>query len=235
MLRSPAPLVVPTVVLGLLLSLSGCGSDDGNDNQVDQPSKAAVACRKEWKQLDQEVGGRDELTNPSALAARWNTVSATIDYYATSATGGDCGKTLAGQEKAMAALSKFSTRLARYDMELRLQDVKSDAQAYAAGPRPPTPKASKAPKGKKKAKAPARPPRPADIAAALKTLARQAPVATREQQAGWEQAHVAELGDAAAVKKAVKDLSFLSTESRAYRICADRLALVKRALSAKTG
>ena len=223
------------VVLALLLVVSGCGSSDENDDQVDQPSKAAVACRKDWKDLDKKVDGRDQLTNPSALASRWNTISATIDYYATSATSKDCGKTLATQEKAMGSLQTFSTRLARYDMELQLDKVKSDAEAYAAAPRPPAPKASKPATGKKKQQAPARPPKPAAIAAAVKTLTRQAPVATQEQRAGWEQASVAELGDAAAVKKAVKDLSFLSSESRAYRICATQLALVRKALSAKTG
>lgn len=230
MLRAPLPMLV----LGLLLAMSGCGSDDGSDNQVDQPSQAAIACRKEWKGLEKKVGGRDELTNPSALASRWNTISATIDYYKTSATDKDCGKTLATQEKAMGTLQTFSARLARYDMELQLEKVKSDAEAYAAAPRPPAPKASKPPKGGKKAKAPARPPKPADIAAAVRTLTRQAPVATKDQRAGWEQASVAELGNAAAVKKSVKDLSFLSSESRAYRTCAAQLALVRKALSAKT-
>ena len=226
---------VHVLVLALLLAVSGCGSNDENDNKVDQPSKAAVACRKDWKALETKVGGRDEQTHPSALAARWNTVAATIDYYATSASAKDCGTTLSRQGKAMDDLKAFGARLARYDMELRLADVKSDAEAYAAGARPPAPKASKPAKGKKKAKKPARPPKPADVAAALKTLTRQAPLATEQQKAGWEQAHVAELGDARAVKKAVKDLSFLSSESSAYRICTDRLALVRKALSAKTG
>jgi hypothetical protein len=219
----------------VLLAMSGCGSNDGNDAQVDLPSKAAVACRKDWQELEKKVGGRDELSNPSALAERWNTVMATIEYYSTSASGKDCGKTLASQGKAMDALRAFGARLSRYDMELRLSVVKSDAETYAAAPRPPAPKPSKAPKGKKKQKAAPRPPKPADVGAALKTLTRQAPRATRQQQAGWEQAHVTELGDAAAVRKTVKDLSFLSSESRAYRVCIAKLALIKKALSAKTG
>jgi hypothetical protein len=223
------------LVLGLLLAVSGCGGSDADHSQVDQPSRAAVACRKDWKGLAAKVGGRDESTFPSALAARWTTVSATIDYYTSSASGKDCGARLAEQQKAMDALQGFSSRLARFDMEKRVADVRSDAQAYAAGPRPPAPRPSKAAKGKKKPKAAPRAPRPADIAAALKTLTRQAPLATSQQEAGWEQAHVAEISDAAAVRKTVKDLAFLSSESRAYRICAAELALVDRALAAKGG
>ncbi len=228
----PLPALAASLVLGLLLAVAGCGSNGDRAQSGDRPDEATTSCRQEWKELAKKVQGRDKQTNPSALAARWNTVSATIDYYATSASEKDCGKTLASQQKAMEALRSFGARLARYDMELRLDQVRSEAEKYAAGPRPPAPKASKASKGKKKQRPP-RAPRPADVAAALKTLTRQAPVSARQQQAGWEQALVAELGDAAAVKKTVKDLSFLSNQSRAYRICVTELALVRKALSAK--
>ena len=53
------------------------------------------------------------------------------------------------QKKAIAALAAFATKLKPYDMELRLELVKDDAEEYAAGPRPPAPKPSPAKKGKK--------------------------------------------------------------------------------------
>ena len=70
----------------LALVLAACGSDDQSDNDDDGPSKAALACRDQWKDLGQQVRGNDAKTNPSALAARWRTISATIEYY-TSAKG----------------------------------------------------------------------------------------------------------------------------------------------------
>ncbi len=203
------------LLLTLLLVLTACGSSSGDE---DGPSKSALACRDKWKDLESKVGGRDTKTNPSDLAARWNSIAATVDYYASSASGNGCGSAIEEQSKAMDDLAKFSAQLAPYDMELRLDEVKADAEAYAAAPRPPAPSPSPAKKGKKKAKkAAANPaPKPADIAAALKALTTQAPLATQQQGPAWQQARVAELSDDAAVAKAVKDLAFLSSESPAY-------------------
>jgi hypothetical protein len=236
--------LVAVVLLALVLGVSGCGSD-GNGGKTDGPSKEAVACRKEWKALEKKVEGRDAKTNPSALAARWNSIAATIDYYATSGSAEDCNKALGDQEKAMDALDAFGTKLAAYDMELRLDKVTDDARAYASAPQRPapsaSPSASPSPKGtkkgqkqdKKKQKPPPLPPKPADVAAALKTLTQQAPLATQQQGPGWQQADVTELGDTAAVTKSVADLAFLSSESPAYRACTTALTLITTALSAK--
>jgi len=222
--------VVPGLLFALLLTLAGCGSSSaGHDEKAEGPSKDALACRAKWKDLASKVDGRDSKTNPSSLAPRWNNVTATVDYYATSAAVDDCGTTIDGQEKAMDALTSFGTRLAPYDMELRLEQVKADAQAYATGRRPPAPKPSPAHKGKKQKKPAPRAPKPADIAAALKTLTQQAPLATVQQGPAWEQARVTELGDTAAVNKTVKDLAFLSGESKAYRACSAALAQIRTA------
>jgi hypothetical protein len=234
-------------VVALLLSLvlaaaAGCGGDDGKSSKAGSPSKAALSCRAEWKDLRAEVEGRSSKTNPSALAPRWNAVAATAEYYATSASGSDCGTRMDGQRKSIAALTAFSAKLTRYDMQQRLGEVKAGAEKYAAGPRPPAPKPSPAATGKKggknggKKKAhqkpPPRAPKPADVGAALKTLTQQAPVATREQGPGWEQARVVDLTDSTAVAKAVKDLDFLSSESAAYRACSAALAQITAALAA---
>lgn len=218
------------VLLALLVALSGCGSSS-SDAEADGPSKKALACRADWKDLATEIAGRDQRTNPSAMAQRWNTIAATVGYYRTSATGSDCGKSIKAQKSAMATLAAFTTKLAPFDMELRLAEVKSDAETYAAAPRPPAPSTSPAKKGKKQKAAP-RAPRPADIATALKTLTTQAPLASQQQVAGWQQAQVTELGDAAAVARAVKDLEFLSSESEAYRACSSALARIHAAQKA---
>jgi hypothetical protein len=219
------------LLLALLLVLAGCGNDDGGDSTGDEPSKDAVACREKWKDLEDEVAGRDAMTNPSALAPRWNSIVATIEYYAAGARSADCGKTIEDQEKAMSSLTSFSTKLRPYDVELRLDAVRADAEEYASGPRPPAPKPSPAKKGKKAKRSP-RPPKPADVAAALKTLTQQAPLATRQQDPAWQQARVVELSDAAAVAKAVKDLRFLSSESGAYAACSRALATIRTAQKA---
>jgi hypothetical protein len=238
--RAPAAVptsgLVPGLLLALLLALAGCGSADNNNDKAAAPDKAEVACRAKWKDLESKVNGRDSLTNPSALAQRWNSITATLEYYASSASSKDCGKTIEDQQKAMDALASFSTRLAPYDMEQRLDQVKADAQRYATSPRPPAPKASPSTTKKantkktKKAKPPPARTAPAVVAAALRSLTTQAPVATQQQGPGWQQASVIELSDAAAVAKALKDLAFLSSQSPAYRACTVALAQISSAL-----
>lgn len=231
--RAPAvvPLRVrlPVLLIVLLLPLTACGSTQ--EEEPDEPSKAALSCREEWRDVEADIEARDSLTNPSALAARWNTIAATADYYATSANPTDCGTTLEAQEKAMDDLTGFGTKLAPYDMELRLDLVQEDAEEYATGPTPPAPEPSLRKKGKKKQKRTPAPPTPAAVAQALKTLTAQAPVATQEQGPGWQQAAVADLADTAAVAKTVKDLAFLSSESPAYRACSLALTQIGAALN----
>ena len=222
-------------LIGVVLALvvAGCGDSDKDD---DGPSKAAVACRAQWKDLGEKVRGNDTKTNPSALAERWRTISATIEYYETSAKGSGCDDAIEQQEKAISALTAFGAKLAPYDMELRLEQVRDDAEAYAAAPRPsPSPTAKPGTKDKKKqkkAKKPPLPPAPSSISDAVKTLTAQAPVATEQQGPGWQQAHVVELSDSTAVAKAVKDLKFLSTESSGWRASMAALARIKLALAA---
>jgi hypothetical protein len=233
-------LLPATLVAALALAaLTSCGEDSGK--KQDQPSKAALACRAKWKHLGEDIAPQVDLTQPSALPRRWNTVAATVDYYRTTATKADCGDRIDEQEQAISALKAFSARLTGFDMEAQLALVRQDAQTYAAGPWPPAPTPSPAPKKKKKKQAhklqpkPVRPPKPALVAAALATLSTQATVATQQQGPGWEQASVVDLGDTAATAKAVKDLQFLSTQSSGWRACQAALATIRTALAAKTG
>ncbi len=217
----------------LALVLAGCGSTT-EVTEKEGPSKAALACRGHWKDLGNQIEGRNEETHPSALPERWTTVVATVDYYASSAGGKDCQAAIETQKKAISALEDFSDKLAPYDMELRVDQLRNDAQDYASGPRPPAPSptATKGKKGKKKSKKPPRPPKPADVAAALKTATTQASLATEQQGPAWRQARVVELSDAAAVRKAVKDLRFLSSQSAAYTRCTKALSTIRTALAA---
>jgi len=226
-------LLSATLVAALALAtLTGCGGDSGKKS--DKPTKAALACRAKWKHLGEDIAPQVDLTQPSALPGRWNTVAATVDYYTTSAAGKGCGDQIDEQQQAITALKAWSAQLTGYDMEAQLALVKDDATAYATGPWPAAPPTVKK-KHKKKQPKPVRPPKPALVAAALKTLTSQAPVATQQQSAGWEQASVIDLGNTAATTKAKKDLAFLSSESSGWRACQAALATIKAALAAKTG
>ncbi len=227
--------LVRTTALLLAVTMTGCGSEESTEGSAAGPDQATTECRDQWQELSGEIDDRARATHPSALTERWTTIEATVAYYSTSATESDCGETMDKQRQAMTELDAFSAQLARYDMELRLEDVESDAEVYAANPRPPAPKAAPAKKGKKnKGKnKPKLPPKPTDIASALKTLDEQAPLATEQQGPAWAQARVTDLDDEAAVKKAIKDLAFLSSESAAYRASAAALAKIDTALAVK--
>jgi hypothetical protein len=225
--------------VAVVLLVAGCGSDHATSKG---PDKATVACRGQWKDLGKQVRGNDQKPNPSALAERWNSVVVTISYYADSAKSSGCDDAIERQKQAISALTDYGEKLAPYDMELRLAEIRDQAEAYASGPRPsPSPSASPTPKNKvhekkqKKPRPPPLPPAPAAIAAAVTSMTAQAPVATQQQGPGWQQANVIELTDSAAVAKSVKDLAFLSTESPAWRSCNASLALIKRALAAAGG
>ena len=231
----PRPGAVAGVALALVLGLAGCGSEE--PAEPDEPSKAAVDCREQWNALGGEIADKDERTNPSALAPRWGSISAAVEHYRAAGEESDCGKTLDGEKAAVAALTSLSSKLARFDMELRLAQVRDAAARYAKSPRPPAPEASAGTKGKKaekgkKQERPPRPPKPSEVAAALKSLTRQAPLATEQQGPGWQQARAIDLEDEKAVKKTVKDLAFLSEESKAYRASSDALATIRQALAA---
>lgn len=222
---------IPHAALGMALALVllACG---GTTPGEDEPSEAAQACRDSWKKLESTAEAKADQTHPSALAARWTSVAATIDYYVTSAPAKGCNAAIERQEDAITALEGLSTKLAAYDVELQFAKVRDDAEEYAGGPRPsPGPSASASPE-KKGAVLPPLPPTPELIAASVRTLVAQAPAATEQQGPGWQQARVVELTDDAAVAKTVKDLAFLSSQSPAWRACTAALARIDAALAA---
>lgn len=222
--------------LSCVVVLTGCGSAATDSAEAEDVTPEVRACRAEWKELGQQVRGRDRATNPSVLATRWNTIAATIDYYAVQATEEDCGSQLDAQEDSMTALAEFVDEVAPYDMPRRLQEVYADASDYANGPRPtPSPLPKGSTKKERQRAEKAQPPAPSTIAADLTTLRRQAPVATDEQGPAWQQARVVDLEDDAARAKAVKDLAFLSRESAAYGECAAALRRIRAALAAAQG
>lgn len=227
MLTAPARGVSGPIVALVMLTLgvSGCGGEASSAAaSTKQPDAAVSACRGQWKDLENTVQARSAGETPSALAERWNSVAATLDYYATSARAKDCDPTLAAQTRAISALTTFERRLTAYDMELRLTRLEQGATAYAARTKAPATKPSK--KGAKAPKAPA----PKAVGRALRTLRTQAPLASRQQGPAWEQANAVDLTVKASVAKAVKDLKFLSGESKAYRAASAAAAQIATAV-----
>jgi len=218
---SPRPAVVASVAAIAALSLVGCGStEEPREAEPTPVAKDVAECREQWRELGETLTDRESGQTPSTLSSRWQSLVATVDYYATSAKESDCDDRLDAQEESIAALESFAASLRRWDLEHQLAVVETDARSYSTAPRPPAPKGKKA----------ERPPRPADVAKALRVLTKQAPRATQQQRPGWQQAAATDLEDEAAVAKARKDLAFLSEESAAWRQGSAALRVIRQAM-----
>ncbi len=207
------------LVLGVAGLLSGCGIAGGSaDGRAAPASAAAAKCRDQWSSLGDQLSKRAAATTPSALPARHNTLVATVDYYAKTGTAKDCGSALDKVRRSITAETALSRKVAAYDLELALAQVRSRATAYAAGRSTP-------------AKAAAKKPKPAQVRAALSTLTTQAPLATAQQQSGWQQVEMLSLDDSQALAKSMQDLAFVSSQSPAYRSGRHALATIRAAIS----
>lgn len=220
-MRRPRRLLpVPLLVLALAGGLSGCGgTDEGSDASAaasEKPDPEDTACRDKWRDLADEVGDKAEDEHPSALAGRWTSVAATIDYYAVSGSASDCTKTLGEQTEQLEAIDALSASLRRYDVAYQHDRLEDDATAYAP------------PKQKGATKAPSK----RAVRQALATLEKKAPRSAEDQDAGWQQATAIDPREAKARRKAQKDLAFLSEESKAWRQARTAQRTVERALRA---
>lgn len=207
-----------------LAVLAGCG-DAGRATAPAHPragTPAAVACRARWQQLTNSLAGRDQQVDPSDLADRWTTVLATAQYYATSATAGDCGSALREQQHTVRALQDWSARLRAYDVPSRFGDLAPVATDYLLAPLP----AVRHDHGTVQ-----KPPSKRQVQQALTTLQNTATLATTDMRAGWDEADAVDLGDAAAVRRTLKDLAFLAGDSTPYQQCEAALRVLERAKS----
>lgn len=227
-LRERVRLAAGTAVLVAVATLAaGCGSGDPAARPSHSPDAATSQCRAKWAELADDIEGNEKDTEPSALAERWNTVVATVDYYASSARSSDCEDRLATQRKAITALEDFEKSLQPWDMEHQLAAVQSRAQDYSA-PTGSKGKKGKSESGKKHGKD--APPSTAAVKKALGILRKQAPTASDDQRPAWQETHVVDLANKAAVKRARKDLDFLSHQSKAWRACEDAVKVIRKAL-----
>ena len=213
------PLLAPLVVGGLLLG--GCGGgDDGSDGPGEASgtptaSAADQDCRDQWRALGDRLPDGDD-DHPSSLPGRTTSIAASVDYYATTAKASDCERTLAAEKTQLTSLAAFVTTLRPYDLAYQLDRVGERAAAYAR------------PSGKAGRGAPTA----AQVEAALRTMERGAEQAAADQDPAWQQATVVDLSEKKSRAKALKDLAFLSRESRAWRQGHAAELVVRRALTA---
>jgi len=220
-------LSLPAVpVLVVVASLTACGQAAQSPGHATS-GRAVADCRAQWKDVAESVVGMDADDNPSALADRWNSVIATVDYYRTSDDAKDCQSRVDAQLEAVTALRQFSEKLRPYDMTYQLGQVRAAIDLYLNDPLP----------------GPARtegdkltpPPSKAAVGAAMKTLAEDAAAANTELQPGWQQATSVDLTDTAALTKTMQDLDFLAQDSPHWRRCEQALQVLVAAIRAQEG
>ena len=222
----PRTAVQVALATAVAVSLAGCGN--GADSSAAAKSERALeACRAQWKDVGDSVVGMDRDPNPSALADRWNTVIATIDYYQTADSAKDCQTTIETQLKAVTSLRQFSEKLRPYDMTYQLDQVRAAIDLYLndALPGPVRDENHKL----------IQPPTKAAVATAMQTLTDNAAQANAEIQPGWEQTKSVDLTDVTALTKTMQDLDFLAQDSAHWRGCEEALQVLVAAIRFQEG
>lgn len=209
-------------------ALSGCGGADQGPAKKEPTISARLAqCQEQWHDVADSVLGLDEDTDPSALAGRWTTVIATVDYYENSTDSQDCQERIEAQVKAITALRQFSERLRPYDMTFQLRRVSAAVDLYLHDP---VPKPVKGPSGK-----PVKPPTHHQVSEALGVLQDQAAAANAELQPAWSHLVSISLDDDAVVSDALDDLDALAQAGTHWRACQQALQVIIAATRAQEG
>jgi hypothetical protein len=219
--RTRCALVAALTTLGL--SSVSCGAS------VSQPSAAATSpaqnqCHQQWREVAKSVAGLDKVIYPSALATRWVTVLATVDYYLKTNDGSGCQIDVERQIDAITQLRKFSIQLQPYDMAFQADQVSADVERYLADP---LPAAVHKPHGKV-----IRPPTKSAVTQAISVLNAHAAAANDYLAPGWGQLASVELTDATQVSAELGDLAQLAHESQDWNLCRGALAVIAAALNA---
>jgi hypothetical protein len=220
-----------TVLVGALAAiltvvLTACGSSADPGAQA-KAARALKDCHAQWKDVGETVVGMDQDANPSALADRWTSVIATVEYYKTADDATDCQDRIATQVKAITALRQFSEKLRPYDMTYQLAQVRAAIDLYLNDPLPDPVRGEN---GKL-----VRPPAKSAVSAAMQTLTEDAASANAELEPGWSQISSVDLTDVTALTKAVQDLDFLAQDSPHWRRCEQALQVLVAAIRAQEG
>jgi len=210
----------------LAVGSTGCGHQAKPDASA-KAEQALKACRAQWSEVGDSVLGMDQDPNPSALADRWNTVIATVDYYRHTTTAHDCQKQVETQLKAVTSLRQFSEKLRPYDMTYQLDQVRAAVDLYLGDPLPAPVRGP----GHKLVRPPTKP----AVTQAMQALTDNAQAANQELEPGWEQTKSVDLTDVAALTKTMQDLDFLAQDSPHWRQCEDALQVLVAAIRFQEG
>jgi len=226
-LRPRARAVLRAAVAGVLaLLLVACGQDAKSDSEV-KAERALKECRAQWTEVGQSVDGLDQDPNPSALADRWTTVIATVEYYKQTKSPRDCQSTVETQLKAVSSLRQFSEKLRPYDMTYQLAQVRAAIDLYLNDPLPEPVRGAN--------RKPIRPPTKEAVGQAMQTLAANAQQANEELQPGWAQTKAVDLTDVEALTTTMQDLDFLAQDSPHWRECEQALQVLVAAIRFQEG
>jgi hypothetical protein len=220
-----------TVLVGVLaaivtVAVTACGSGAA-PSAAAKADRALKDCHAQWNDVGETVIGMDQDTNPSALADRWTSVIATVEYYKNADDATDCQDRISTQVKAISALRQFSEKLRPYDMTYQLAQVRASIDLYLNDPLPDPVRGEN---GK-----PVRPPAKSAVSSAMQTLTADAAPANAELAPGWSQINSVDLDDVAALTKAVQDLDFLAQDSPHWRRCEEALQVLVAAVRAQEG
>jgi hypothetical protein len=215
-----------SVAGALAVVLVGCGQDAKSDSEA----KAAAAlkeCRAQWAEVGESVVGLEQDPNPSALADRWNTVIATVEYYKHTNSARDCQAAVETQLKAVTSLRQFSQKLRPYDMTYQLAQVRAAVDLYLNDPLPEPVRGANHKL--------VRPPTKEAVTQAMQTLTDNAQQANDELQPGWEQTKSVDLTDVDTLTTTMQDLDFLAQDSPHWRQCEDALQVLVAAIRFQEG
>lgn len=214
------------LVVALAIVLTACGGSSGSDAKA-RAARALKDCRAQWSDVGDSVVGMDQDPNPSALAERWNSVIATVDYYKTVDTAKNCQSTIETQLKAVTSLREFSDKLHPYDMAYQLSQVRAAIDLYLNDPLP-------APVRDENHKL-VRPPTKEAVTTAMQTLTDNAAAANAELDPGWEQTKSVDLTDVKTLTTTMQDLDFLAQDSPHWRTCEEALQVLVAAVRFQEG
>jgi len=217
--------VVAVLALTLGPVLTACGAEEPVA-PVAVP-QTLQECRDQWHEVGESVIGLDEDPNPSALASRWNSVTATAVLYENTESAENCQANIEAQVKAITLLREFMVTVQPYDMEYQLAQVAAGVDLYLNDVLP-------APYRDSSGKS-VTPPTKKAVRAAAADLSQYAAAANAELQPAWARLATVELTDADAVKSAVGDLAAAAQASPSWLACQAGLQVILAAITAQEG
>jgi len=218
--------IAVALALTLGVVVTGCGADEPADEPTGVP-QTLQECRDQWHEVGESVIGLDEDPNPSALASRWNSITATVVLYENTESAENCQANIEAQITAIDLLREFMAKLRPYDMEYQLGQVAAAVDLYLNDALPPPTKDAN---GKT-----VQPPSKKALRSAAAVLTEYSAPANAELRPSWTQLATVELTDEDAVKDTLADLDVLAQASPNWTACQEALQVIVAAIAAQEG